>query len=109
ERVFLYGDQEYCAALFRETNTFNHAIHQFLTKNWVKAEFVLGVATMMSEAIGIAEQLHVQRLLGEILHAALTLRAFIRAAEADASPGPGGVRAPDTETLLTALTFFTVL
>ena len=45
-------------------------MHQFLTKNWVKAEFVLGVATLMAEAIGIDEQLHVQRLLGEILHAA---------------------------------------
>ena len=106
ERVFLYGDQEYCAALFRATNTFNHSMHQFITKNWVKAEFVLGVATMMAEAIGIAETLHIQRLLGEILHAVLTLRAFIRASEADAAPGPGGVWAPDTETLLTARSYF---
>jgi 4-hydroxyphenylacetate 3-monooxygenase len=81
-------------------------MHQFLTKNWVKAEFVLGVATLMTQAIGIADQLHVQRLLGEILHAALTMRAFIRAAEADAAPGAGGVWAPDTETLLTARSFF---
>jgi 4-hydroxyphenylacetate 3-monooxygenase len=106
ERVFLYGDQDYCAALFRATNCFTHSMHQFLTKNWVKAEFVLGVAMLMAEAIGIAEQLHVQRLLGEILHAALTLRAFIRAAEADAAPGPGGVWAPDNETLLTARSYF---
>ncbi|MBV9580024.1 MAG: 4-hydroxyphenylacetate 3-monooxygenase, oxygenase component, partial [Chloroflexi bacterium] len=106
ERVFLYGDQDYCAALFRATNCFSHSMHQFITKNWVKAEFVLGVATMMAEAIGIDQQLHVQRLLGEILHAALTLRAFIRAAEADARPGPGGVWAPDTETLLTARSYF---
>jgi 4-hydroxyphenylacetate 3-monooxygenase len=106
ERVFLYGDQEYCSALFRKTNAFTHPMHQFITKNWVKAEFVLGVATLMAEAIGIAEQLHVQRLLGEILHAALTLKAFIRAAEADAAPGPGGVWAPDNETLLTARSFF---
>jgi 4-hydroxyphenylacetate 3-monooxygenase len=106
ERVFLYGEQEYCAALFRDTNAFSHSIHQFLTKNWVKAEFVLGVATLMTQAIGIADQLHVQRLLGEILHAALTMRAFIRAAEADASPGAGGVWAPDSETLLTARSFF---
>jgi 4-hydroxyphenylacetate 3-monooxygenase len=106
ERVFLYGEQEYCAALFRNTNAFNHSMHQFLTKNWVKAEFVLGVATLMTQAIGIADQLHVQRLLGEILHAVLTMRAFIRAAEADASPGAGGVWAPDTETLLTARSFF---
>src|SRR5438132_10293090 len=106
ERVFLYGDQEYCAALFRATNVFNHAIHQFLTKNWAKAEFVLGVATLVAEAIGIAEAPHVQRLLGEMLHATLTLRAFIRAAEADATPGPGGVWAPDTQTLLTARSLF---
>ncbi len=106
ERVFLYGDQEYCSAVFRKTNIFTHAMHQFITKNWVKAEFVLGVATLMAEAIGIAEQLHIQRLLGEILNAALTLRAFIRAAEADAAPGPGGVWAPDNETLLTARSFF---
>jgi 4-hydroxyphenylacetate 3-monooxygenase len=106
ERVFLYGDQDYCAALFRDTNIFNHAMHQFLTKNWAKAEFVLGVATLMAEAIGIAQNLHVQRWLGEILHAALTMRAFIRAAEADAAPGPGGVWAPETETLLTARSFF---
>src|SRR5205085_3487593 len=89
ERVFLYGDQEYCAALFRDTNVFTHAMHQFITKNWVKAEFVLGVATLMAEAIGIAQTLHVQRWLGEILNAALTLRSFIRAAEADAVAGPG--------------------
>jgi 4-hydroxyphenylacetate 3-monooxygenase len=106
ERVFLYGDQDYCAALFRATNCFTHSMHQFLTKNLVKAEFVLGVAMLMAEAIGIAEQLHVQRLLGEILHAALTLRAFIRAAEADAAPGAGGVWAPDNETLLTARSYF---
>jgi 4-hydroxyphenylacetate 3-monooxygenase len=106
ERVFLYGDQDYCQALFRDTNTFTHSMHQFLTKNWVKAEFVLGVATMMSEAIGIDQQLHVQRLLGEILHAALTMRAFIRAAEADAAPGPSDVWAPDSETLLTARSYF---
>jgi 4-hydroxyphenylacetate 3-monooxygenase len=106
ERVFLYGDQEYCQALFRDTNTFTHSMHQFLTKNWVKAEFVLGVAMLMAEGIGIDGQLHVQRLLGEMLHAALTLRAFIRAAEADAAPGPGGVWAPHADTLLTARSYF---
>lgn len=106
ERVFLYGDQEYCQALFRDTNCFTHSMHQFLVKNWVKAEFVLGVATLMAEAIGIDGQLHVQRLLGEVLHAALTLKAFIRAAEADAAPGPGDVWAPDSGILLTARSFF---
>jgi 4-hydroxyphenylacetate 3-monooxygenase len=106
ERVFLYGDQEYCSALFRDTSAFTHSMHQVLAKNWTKAEFVLGVATLMVEAIGTDQLLHIQRLLGEILNAALTLRAFVRAAEADASPGPSGIWAPHTETLLTARSFF---
>src|SRR5438309_5958220 len=106
ERVFLYGEQEYCAAIFRNTDAYTHPMHQYITKNWVKAEFVLGVATLVAQAIGIADFLHVQRMLGEVLHAALTLRSFVRAAEADARPGKSGVWAPDAETLWTARSFF---
>jgi 4-hydroxyphenylacetate 3-monooxygenase len=109
ERVFLYGEQAYCAALFRETNIYTHSMHQFLTKNWTKAEFVLGVATLMAEAIGVNELLHIQRMLGEILHTAITLRSFIRAAEADAAPGPGGVWAPHAETMWTARSYFPMM
>src|SRR5215213_5613817 len=74
ERVFMYGEQAYCAAVFRDTDIYTHSMHQFVTKNWAKAEFVLGVATMMAEAIGVNEFLHVQRLLGEILHRMITIR-----------------------------------
>ena len=102
----MYGEQAYCAAVFRDTDAFTHSMHQFITKNWAKAEFVLGVATLMAEAIGVNEFLHVQRMLGEILHAVLTLRAFMRAAEADAAPGGGGVWAPHAETLWTARSYF---
>jgi 4-hydroxyphenylacetate 3-monooxygenase len=109
ERVFLYGEQAYCAALFRDTDTFTHSMHQFITKNWAKAEFVLGVATLMAEAIGVHEFLHVQRMLGEILHAVTTLRSFVRAAEADALPNANGVWAPHAETLWTARSYFPAL
>jgi 4-hydroxyphenylacetate 3-monooxygenase len=106
ERVFLKGDHDLCAALFRETDAFLHPMHQFVTKNWAKAEFVLGVATLIAETINTVEFLHVQNLLGEVLQATLTLRAYLRAAEADAAPGGGGVWAPHAETLWTARSFF---
>jgi 4-hydroxyphenylacetate 3-monooxygenase len=106
ERVFLYGDQAYCAAVFRDTDAFSHSIHQVLSKNWAKAEFILGVATLMAEAIGVNEYLNVQRMLGEVLHAMLTIRSFVRAAEADAAPNAAGVWSPHTPTLLTARCYF---
>src|SRR5262252_6937333 len=83
ERVFLKGDIGLCNGLFRFTNAFVQAIHQFTTKNLAKAELVLGVASMVAETIGRTGLPQYQQLLGEIVDAVETLRAFLRAAEAD--------------------------
>ncbi|MBX5492218.1 MAG: 4-hydroxyphenylacetate 3-monooxygenase, oxygenase component, partial [Chloroflexi bacterium] len=52
ERVFIKGDAGLCNGLFRETHAFDHGIHQFLVKDWVKAEFILGVAALVAEESG---------------------------------------------------------
>src|SRR4051794_22920263 len=81
ERVFLKGDPALCNALFRETPAFSHGVHQFTAKNLAKAEFVLGVAALVAEAIGRTASLVYQQMLGEIVDAVETLRAYLRAAE----------------------------
>jgi 4-hydroxyphenylacetate 3-monooxygenase len=106
ERVFLKGDMELCNALWRETLAFMHGIHQFMTKNLAKAEFVLGVASLMAEAIGIDEFLHVQDQLGEAVNAVETIRAYLRAAEVDAVSAEGGTVAPNPDILWTARDYF---
>src|SRR5581483_7330528 len=83
ERVFLRGDPALCNALFRTTPAFVHGIHQFTTKNLAKAEFVLGVASMVAEAIGRTELPAYQQMLGEMVDAIMTLRAYLRAAAVD--------------------------
>jgi 4-hydroxyphenylacetate 3-monooxygenase len=106
ERVFLKGDMDLCNTLWRETHAFMHGIHQFTAKNLAKAEFVLGVASLVAETIGIEEFLHVQDMLGETVDAVETIRAYLRAAEADAVPAEGGTVAPNPDIMWTARDYF---
>lgn len=101
ERVFIKGDAALCNGLFRETHAFNHGIHQFLVKDWVKAEFILGVATLVAEELGRTEVPAYQQLLGEIVDAVETLRAYIRAAEVEAIVDAAGYLVPNPSLLST--------
>lgn len=106
ERVFLRGDILLCNRLFRETPAFMHGIHQFTTKNLAKSEFVLGVASLVAEAIGRTELPAYQQMLGEIVDAVETLRAYIRAAEVDAVVDANGFYHPNPDIMSTARNFY---
>jgi 4-hydroxyphenylacetate 3-monooxygenase len=106
ERVFLKGNSALCNGLFRVTNAFMHGIHQFTTKNLAKAEFVLGVASLVAEAIGRAGMPAYQQLLGEVVDAVETLRAYLRAAEADAIVDAYGDVVPNPAIMSTARNYF---
>ena len=101
ERVFIKGDAVLCNGLFRETHAFDHGIHQFLVKDWVKAEFILGVAALVAEESGRAEVPVYQQMLGEIVDAVETLRAYIRAAEVEAITDAAGYVVPNPSILST--------
>lgn len=106
ERVFLYGEPALCNGLFRETPAFYHAIHQFTTKNLVKAEFVLGVASLVAEAVGRNELPLYQQMLAEVVDAVQTLRAYLRAAEVEAVVDAQGYYVPNPDILATARGYF---
>ena len=99
ERVFLYGSVPAANGLFRDTQAITHLIHQFGTKEIAKTEFILGVALLMTEAIAVEGFPHVQEKLAEIINYVEIIRSCIRAAEADAVPGPGGTVVPAAEPL----------
>jgi 4-hydroxyphenylacetate 3-monooxygenase len=106
ERVFLKGDIALCNGLFRETHAFIHGVHQFMTKNLAKAEFVLGVASLVAETIGRTELPIYQQLLGEIVDAVETIRAYVRAAEAEAIIDAQGYCVPNPDIMTTARNYF---
>jgi 4-hydroxyphenylacetate 3-monooxygenase len=81
--VFLKGDPALCNGLFRFTNVIQHGIHQSATKHITKAELLLGVASLVAEAIGRTSLPAYQAMLGEMVDAVETVRALVRASEAD--------------------------
>ncbi|PKB80027.1 MAG: 4-hydroxyphenylacetate 3-monooxygenase, oxygenase component [SAR202 cluster bacterium Io17-Chloro-G9] len=94
ERVFLLGDVEMCNNYSGATQSTAHSGQQVVNRCVVKTEFILGLATLMVDALGSGEIPHVQERISEIVVYLETLKACIRAAEADAQPNPWGVMCP---------------
>lgn len=94
ERVFLYRRPDLCNGLYAETNAIVHMAHQVVTKNIAKTEFLLGVISLLTDAIGIEQFQHVQEKVAEVIIALETLRACVRASEADATLDRWGLMCP---------------
>jgi 4-hydroxyphenylacetate 3-monooxygenase len=94
ERCFILGDPELCNGFYTATQAVNHMTHQVLARTTAKTEYILGVTSLLVDAIGIGQFQHVQADLAEIITTLETLRAFGRAAEADAALNQYGVLTP---------------
>lgn len=94
ERIFLLGDMERCNGCYGATNAIVHMMHQVGVKNVAKAEFTLGVILSMIEMVGIEQFQHVQEKAAEVMTMLETMKACLRAAEADAALDQWGVFTP---------------
>ncbi|WP_018133124.1 4-hydroxyphenylacetate 3-monooxygenase, oxygenase component [Effusibacillus pohliae] len=95
DRVFIAGNNELCNRAYMETNAVVHMAHQVVIKNVAKTEFVLGVILRLIDAIGISQFQHVQEKAAEVIVALEAMKAFLTAAEANASVDAYGVMLPD--------------
>jgi 4-hydroxyphenylacetate 3-monooxygenase oxygenase component len=106
ERVFLLGDVDLCNGYAAGTTSNSHTGHQVLTRCVVKAEFILGLADLMVETLGSGSIPHVQEQVAELITQRDTLRACLRAAEADAEPNQYGVMSPAIQPIQAGRTIF---
>ncbi|HET8976992.1 MAG TPA: 4-hydroxyphenylacetate 3-monooxygenase, oxygenase component [Solirubrobacteraceae bacterium] len=106
ERVFMLGHPELCNAFYTDTSAVVHMTHQVTARTTAKAEAFLGLASLMTEAIGIEQFAHIQEDVAEIITMVGTLHGLVRAAEADAALNPYGVFTPAWEPLNTARNWF---
>ncbi len=102
ERVFALGDPELCNGFYTTTSAVVHMTHQVIARTTAKTEYILGLVSLLTEAIGIEQFQHVQADIAEVIATLETLRAFTRAAEADAEPNEFGVLTPAWPPLNTA-------
>ena len=94
ERVFLLGDVEMCNNYSVATQSTTHSGYQVANRCAVKTEFILGLATLMVDTLGSGSIPHVQERIAEIIVYLETLKACLRASEADAQPNQWGVMCP---------------
>jgi 4-hydroxyphenylacetate 3-monooxygenase len=94
ERCFTLGDPELCNGFYTATSAIEHMTHQVVARTTAKTEYILGLVSLLTEAIGIGQFQHVQADIAEIITTLETLRALHRAAEADAAVNAFGVLTP---------------
>jgi len=102
ERCFVLGDPELCNGFYARTSAVVHMTHQVVTRTTAKTEYILGLVSLLTQAIGIEQFQHVQADVAEVIATLETLRALLRAAEADAAPNEFGVLTPAWPPLNTA-------
>src|SRR5215472_965348 len=95
ERVFLLGDVDLLNRTANVTHSSAHSAHQGAVKNLAKAEFVLGVALLMTRTLGNSQLPNVEERIGELMLITQLTRACMRAAEADAQLDEWGVMCRD--------------
>ena len=106
ERVFLLGDLELCNNMPMSTNQYTHSGHQVVTKNVVKCEFILGLASLMVQTLGSGQLPQAQEMIAEVIENLVVTKACLRAAEVDASVDQWGVMRPSPEPLMVARNLF---
>lgn len=106
ERVFLYRDVSLANQAYAATGAVVHMSHQVVCKNIAKCEFILGLVSLMIDAIGIESFQHIHEKTAEIWVALETMKAFKRAAEVDAAPNAYGVMTPAWDPLDAARNLF---
>lgn len=94
ESILLYRDVARCNQAYSRTGAVVHMTHQVVVKNIAKSEFMLGLAHLLVDSIGAEGFQHIHEKLAELWVNMETMKAFLRAAEADAALDEWGVMRP---------------
>ncbi len=95
DRIFLLEDGERANRVNEETEAIVFMAHQAAVREIAKAEFILGLATLIAETIGVDQFPHVQEKIADIIMAVETMKAFLKSSEANAKVNKWGIASPD--------------
>ncbi|WP_145523600.1 4-hydroxyphenylacetate 3-monooxygenase, oxygenase component [Virgibacillus sp. SK37] len=106
ERVFYYNNIEVSNTFITASSFLPLTLHQSVSRQIVKIEFVLGVVQSIIDTIHIGEYQHVQEKASEIIVALETMKALVIKSEVEAELDEWGFIRPDRKTLQVASVVF---
>jgi len=102
ERVFLLEDPEKANQVSEATDAIVFMAHQATLREIAKAEFTVGLVTLLAETIGADQFPQVQERTAELIFITETMKACLAASEAHAAVNRWGLMCPDYVPLNTA-------
>ncbi|WP_046175704.1 4-hydroxyphenylacetate 3-monooxygenase, oxygenase component [Domibacillus indicus] len=106
ERVFYYDNLQVSNSFMASSSVLPFALHQAVSRQIIKTEFLLGVAQSIIEAINIMEYQHVQEKASEMIASLETMKALIMKSEAEAEADEWGFMRPGQLPLQAAVHFY---
>ncbi|NOJ58700.1 4-hydroxyphenylacetate 3-monooxygenase, oxygenase component [Arthrobacter sp. 260] len=106
ERVFMLGHPDLCNSFYSDTGAGALMTHQVVSRTIAKSEFFLGLASELSQSIGIDGFQHIQEDLAELIQTVEIGKALMRASEVDAQRNDDGVMLPKWTTLNAARNWY---
>ena len=105
-RVFFHHNREVAAEFFAMSSFHPFATHQVITRQIVKTEFMLNLAEQLVQTINVAEYLHIQEKMSELIVGLETMKALRNQSEADATVDQWGNMCPGIRPLQVASAIF---
>ncbi len=107
EKVFIFNDVETANTVFSHSKVGSHINQQIVTKNMSKSEFILGLATLMTESLNTNETPYIQALASELITIYEVSKACLEASISNAELNEWGVMEPEGAPLAAAKSSFT--
>lgn len=106
DRVFYYDNIAVANSFLACSSFLPFTLHQVISRQIIKIEFVLGVVQSIINTINIGEYQHVQEKVTEIIVVLEAMKAFIIKSEVEAELDEWGWMRPDRATLQIAINYF---
>lgn len=106
ERVFYYDNIRVSNSFMANSSFHPFTLHQTVSRQIVKTEFVLGVAQSIVDTINISEYQHVREKVAEIIITLETMKALVIKSEVEAELDEWGFMRPHHNTLQVASNIF---
>lgn len=94
-RVFYYNNLDKTENFVKASSFSNFTIHQVMTRQIVKTEFILGLVELLTRTINVREYLHIQEKVSEIIVGLETMKALLEKSENDAQLDAYGTMRPN--------------